>query len=288
MFERNQPLTSMMTTAQSLLPEKVNALVTTRILTLAATAWLVVATAGQWFFGIYILLFYGKTTVTGDFDRWNAVLPHGYVGGDWKGNLVVGIHVLLAAILTIGGPVQLISAVRRLFPCFHRWLGRVYVTTAIVVSTAGLMMVWTRGGVGDATQHVSISIQAIYIILFALLAVCYAKARQFAKHRAWTLRLFMVVNGVWFFRVVLMFWLLVNGRPVGFDPNTFTGPFLTALSVFTYAFPLSLLLLELYFQALQKQRLAFSLVTSALIFLATVVMGIGIVGAVMGLWLPRL
>lgn len=278
----------MTTTTQSLRPETVHTPVATRILTLAATAWLVVATAGQWFFGIYILLFYGKTTVTGDFDRWNRVLPHGYVEGDWKGNLVVGIHVLLAAILTIGGPVQLITAVRQRFPRFHRWLGRVYVTTAIVVSTAGLVMVWTRGSVGDATQHVSISIQAGYIILFALLAVRYAKARQFARHRAWALRLFMVVNGVWFFRVGLMFWLLVNGRPVGFDPETFTGPFLTVLSVFTYALPLSLLLLELYFQALQKQRLAFSLVTSALIFLATVVMGIGIVGAVMGLWLPRM
>ena len=276
----------MMTNA--LLPEKITVSYATRILTGAATLWLVVATVGQWLFGIYIILFYGKATVTGDFERWNKVLPHGYVEGDWKGNLVVGIHILLAAILVIGGPIQLIAPVRNRLPRFHRWLGRLYVITAIVVSVAGLIMVWTRGSVGDTVQHSSISIQAVYVILFALLAIRYAKARQFAKHRAWALRLFMVVNGVWFFRVGLMFWLVVNGGPVGFNPETFTGPFLTALSVFTYAIPISLIVLEMYLYARQKQNQAFSYFTSALIFLCTIIMGIGIIGATMGMWLPRL
>ena len=85
-----------------------------------------------------------------------------------------------------------------------------------------------------------------------------------------------------------MFWLLVNGGPVGFNPETFTGPFLTALSIFTYAIPLSLIVLEMYLYAQQKQNSAFSLFTSTLILLCTIIMGIGIVGAAMGMWLPRL
>jgi len=278
----------MTTNTHVLQPPKLDAPFATRILTFAASAWLVVATVGQWLFGVYILLFYGKSTLTGNFEQWNKVLPHGYIEGDWKGNVVVGIHILLAAILVIGGPLQLIPSVRQYLPRFHRWLGRIYVTTAIVVSTAGLIIVWTRGSVGDVVQHMSISIQAIYIISFALLAIRYVRARQLAKHRAWALRLFMVVNGVWFFRVGLMFWLLVNGGPVGFNPETFTGPFLTALSIFTYAIPLSLIVLEMYLYAQQKQNSAFSLFTSTLILLCTIIMGIGIVGAAMGMWLPRL
>ena len=269
-------------------PKEATASTATRILTIAATAWLVVATVGQWLFGLYILLFYGKTTLTGDFARWNRVLPHGYVEGDWKGNLIVGSHVLLAAVLVIGGPLQLIPFIRQNFPRFHRWLGRTYVTTAIVVSSAGLIMVWTRGTIGDLTQKISISLQAIYIISFALLAIRYARARQFDQHRAWALRLFMVTNGVWFFRVGLMCWLLINGGPVGFDPKTFTGPFLTALAVFTYALPVSLLVLELYFYAQKKPNRLFRLATAALIFLCTVIMAIGIFGATMGMWLPRI
>ncbi|AQG79760.1 DUF2306 domain-containing protein [Spirosoma montaniterrae] len=256
-------------------------------LTIAATTWFVVATVGQWLFGAYILFFYGRSTLAGDFERWNKVLPRGYVAGDWSGNLLIGIHILLAAILVIGGPLQLMPVVRDRFRTFHRRLGKLYVLTAIVVSTAGVVLIWTRGTVGDTFMHVSNSIQALYIISFALLSVRYAKARQFDRHRLWTLRLFMVVNGVWFFRVGLMAWLLINRGPVGFDYKTFTGPFLTVLSLVTYLMPLSLLVLELYFYAQRRQSRMLTLATTIVIALCTVVTAIGVMGATMGMWWPR-
>ena len=269
-------------------PQKKSTPYTTRILSFSAALWLVVATVGQWLFGTYIMLFYGKSSLSGDFERWNKVLPHGYLPGDWIGNLVVIAHILLAVILIVGGPLQLIPWVRKNFPRFHQVLGRIYVVTAVVVSTTGLIMVWTRGAVGDTGQHVSISIQTIYIVGFALLAIYHARKRQMKQHREWALRLFMVVNGVWFFRVGLMCWILMHGGPVGFDPKTFSGPFLTALAVFTYAVPLSLIVLEMYFYAQQRATPAFRLFTAGLIILCTVLMAIGIVGATMGMWLPRL
>jgi hypothetical protein len=278
----------MMTNVKVLESEKVPVFNASRILNFAAASWLTVTTIGQWIFGIYILSFYGKSTLAGEFEKWNQVLPHGYVEGDWKGNLVVGMHVLLAAVLVIGGPLQLMPQIRSHFPRFHRWLGRTYVMTAIFVSLGGLIMIWTREGVGIDSRRVSISIQAIYIIGFAFMAIRYARARQFGKHRNWALRLFMVVSGVWFFRVLLMFWLLVNGGPVGFDPKTFTGPFLTALSIFSYAIPISLIVLEMYFYAQKNQNKTFSMITSGLIFIATIVMGVGIFAATMGMWLPRI
>ncbi|NIJ54200.1 DUF2306 domain-containing protein [Dyadobacter arcticus] len=278
----------MMTKANILHSEKTKTSFVPKILTFAAASWLTVATIGQWIFAFYIVSFYGKSAFSGAFEKWNQVLPHGYVEGDLKGNLIVGLHVLLAAILVIGGPLQLIPQIRRHLPLFHRWLGRVYVILAILVGSAGLIMVWTRGGIGDQTQRISISVQAIYIISFALLAIRYARSRQLEKHRSWALRLFMVVNGVWFFRVGLMFWLLVNGGPAGFDPETFTGPFLTTLSIITYSVPLSLIVLEMYLYAQKSQHREFSIVTSAVILTFTVMMCIGIFGATMGMWLPRL
>lgn len=260
----------------------------TKALNFTVKLWFTVASIGQWLFGYYILAFYGRATFTGNFEKWNDVLPHGYAASDWRGNLLVGAHVLLAAILVVGGPLQLIPQVRERFRTFHRWLGRTYIATAIVVSVAGFSMVWTRGSVGDMTQHLSISIQAIYIISFALLSIKYARAGQLAKHRIWALRLFMVVNGVWFFRVGLMAWLVINQAPVGFDPKTFTGPFLTTLAIFTYAVPLSLFMLEMYFHAQTTKNRPFTLFTSGLIFLLTIIMAIGIFGATMGMWLPRI
>ncbi|GAB3901575.1 DUF2306 domain-containing protein [Spirosoma agri] len=258
------------------------------MLRIAASCWLIVASVGQWLFGFYILLFYGKTTLTSDFERWNRVLPHGYVAGDWVGNLIVGIHVLLASILVIGGPIQLLPWVRHQAPVFHRRLGQLYLVTAIVVSIAGLVMVWTRGSVGDTIQHYSISLQAVYIMGFAYQSIRYAKARQFNQHRIWALRLFMVTNGGWFFRVGLMSWLVINGGPVGFDPQSFTGPFLTFLAVFTYAIPLSVVLLELYLYACQTLNKTLNYLVSATIFLVTLLTTIGIFGATLGLWFPQI
>ena len=81
-------------------------------------------------------------------------------------------------------------------------------------------------------------------MVFATLALRYALARDFKTHRRWALRLFMVVNGVWFFRVGLMFWIAVNQGPVGFDPKTFRGPFLSFWAFADYLLPLAIL--ELY------------------------------------------
>ena len=258
-----------------------------KLLNLAATTWFIVTTIGQWAFGIYIVAFYGTSTASGELERWNEVLPHGYVNGDWTGNLVVGMHVLLAAILVFGGPLQLLPFLRRSVPRIHRWLGRVYVTTAVIVAAGGFAMVWTRGAVGDQIQHVSISIQTGYIIFFALLAWRYARARQFEEHRKWAMRLFMVVSGVWFFRIGLMCWLVMNGGPAGFDPRTFSGPFLTALAVFVYALPVPLLVLELYFYAQKTTKSVAIIAVALLIFVVTTLIAVGIFGAIAGMWLPR-
>lgn len=273
-----------------LTPEKVNKTdnYSPKLLDFTAKLWFIAATIGQWIFGVYVVSVYHVSTFKGDFEKWNTVLPKGYVAGDWKGNLLVGIHVILAAIMVIGGPLQFIPQIRERFRTFHRWLGKTYVYTAIIVSSVGFIMVWTRGTVGDTFMHVTNSVQTFYIIIFAILAVRFAKKRQFAKHRNFALRLFMVANGVWFFRVGLMAWLVINQAPVGFNPDTFTGPFLWVLSTFAYAVPISLILLEMYFYAQKKQNQAFSTTTSAIILLFTIIMAIGIFGATMGMWLPRI
>ncbi|MFZ8531235.1 hypothetical protein ACO1NH_13755, partial [Staphylococcus aureus] len=76
-----------------------------------------------------------------------------------------------------------------------------------------------KGTVGDLGQHLGMSLNALLIVGFAILAWQAARTRDFPAHRRWALRLFLAVNGVWFFRVGLMLWLLVWRRPMGFDPK---------------------------------------------------------------------
>lgn len=252
----------------------------------AAALWLLAAVIGQLIFVVYIASFYGGSALRGDFAVWNKVLPHGYVPGDAMGNAAIAGHMLFAAIIMLGGPLQLVPQVRAHAPAFHRWNGRIYLLTAVAASLTGLYMVWFRGGEGNALHHVGSSLNGVLIIACGAMAVRHALARRLAAHRRWALRLFIVVGGVWFYRVGLMFWIFVNGGPAGFDPVTFRGPFLTMLSFAQYLVPLAVL--ELYLHARDRAGAAGRIAVACTLLLLTAAMGLGIFVATMGMWLPRI
>jgi hypothetical protein len=260
--------------------------ITVQPLHAAATSWFVVAVLGQMMFMLFVIGFYGRAAVQGRIETWNKVLPHGYVPGDTLGNLNVALHLLFATVVIVGGAVQLMPVVRRRWPRFHRWNGRVYLLSALVLSVGGLVMVWTRGAVGGLWQHIGISINALLIIGCAGMALRHALARRFDVHRRWALRLFLAVSGVWFFRIGLMFWIAANQGPVGFDPKTFEGPFLIALQYGQFLVPLAVL--ELYFWAQRSpSRPARVAVASGLVGL-TLLTAAGSAAATLLMWLPRL
>lgn len=255
-------------------------------LSAAVQLWFAVAVAGQLLFAYYVAAFYGGAAVQGNPARWNDVAPHGYVAGETAGNAAFGFHVLAAVVMTVGGALQLIPQVRRHAPVFHRWNGRVYVLLAVLSSLIGLYMVWGRGTVGGLMQHIGVSVNAVLILLCAFQAVRHARIRNLATHRRWALRLFLVVGGVWFFRVGLMFWLLVNQAPVGFDPKTFEGPFLSFLSFAQFLFPLAVL--ELYLRARDLGGALARAAMAAGLLALTAAMGAGIFAAALMMWLPRI
>jgi hypothetical protein len=256
------------------------------MLSAAAKSWFAVAVFGQWLFVTYVIGFYGRAAAKGRPELWNKVLPHGYVAGDTFGNVVIAMHLAFAAYITVGGTLQVISGARRYFPALHRWNGRLYLVSAFVMSVGGLIMLWTRGTVGGPAQAVAISINALLIMVCALMTLRHALARQFEVHRRWALRLFLAVSGVWFFRIGLMFWITVNQGPVGFDPHTFRGPALVALAFGQYLLPLAIL--ELYFRAQKTRSKAVQGIMAASLGMLTLVTAAGIGAAFMFMWLPRL
>ena len=252
----------------------------------AAAFWLLIAALGQVIFVVYIVSFYGGSTLRGDFAAWNKVLPNGYSAGDSLGNAALAGHMLFAAIIMLGGLLQLIPQIRTHAPRFHRWNGRVYLATAVAATLTGIYMVWFRGAADNSLQHAAITINGVLIILCALMTVRHAMAGRLAAHRRWALRLFLVVSGVWFFRVGLMFWIAVNGGPVGFDPATFRGPFLVFLGFAQYLLPLAVL--EAYLLATDSGSIAARIGMAAVLVILTLAMGVGIGVATMGMWWPHI
>lgn len=257
-----------------------------RMMTNAARSWFVVAALGQLIFAYYIAVLYGVSALRGDWAAWNSVMPRGLNTGDTVGNIAITVHLLFALILTLGGILQLVPQLRSRMPAFHRWNGRLYLLSGVAAALGGTYLIWVRGTVGDTSQHLATTLNAILIICFAVVAWRYARARDFVTHRRWALRLFLVMSGVWFFRVGLMLWLLIHQAPVGFDGKTFTGPFLTALAFGQTLLPL--LILELYFYAQKRAGTRGRLAMTGLLAVLTLATAVGIAGATMMLWWPRI
>ena len=248
----------------------------------AARFWFVVAVIGQLLFALAAASFYGLTALRGDYHGWR--ITQGHVAGDLAGNSAVAMHLISAVVIMLAGAVQLVPQVRSRFPVFHRWNGRIYMLAALAVSAAGVYMTW-RGSIGDLSQHIGGSLNAVLIWLFAGMALRYAVARDFRTHRRWALRLFLVVSAAWFFRIVVFLSFIVFKGPVGFDPTTFRGPFLTFMSFGQYLLPLAFL--ELYLRAEERPGALQRMATAAGLFIVALAMGAGVFAVSVALWVPQ-
>jgi len=252
----------------------------------AVRFWVAMVVTGQLIFAFTVASFYGRAAVRGDLQVWNRFMTHGYIPGDRAGNLAVVIHLVSAVIINLAGAIQLIPQIRNRAPSFHRWNGRLYIVTAFTISIAGLYMMWVRGSSGDLSQHLGTTLMAALIMLCAAMALRYALARDFKTHRRWALRLYLVVSASLFIRAVLFLSLFLNRGPFGFDPNTFTGPFLTLLAFAQYLVPLAVL--EIYFRAQDRGGAPGRFAMTAGLLVLTVALGAGIFTVTLGVWLPAI
>lgn len=257
-----------------------------RALAAAAAAWFAVAALGQAMFAAYVIAAYGSSIVLGQLERWNRHFPpgHGYIPGDALGNLALGLHLSLVAVVMLGGVVQLVPGLRRRWPVFHRWTGRVYLAAVVIVSAGGLILNATRAPIGTPAQNVATRINALLILGFAAMALHRAREGRIDLHRRWALRLFLAASGVWFIRLMWWLWAVVV-RGLGYEPGEFDGAF----TVMNFAqFLLPLLVLELYFRAQDgggpRRRIAMAATLGGL----TIATAVAIVAVTLKLWLPRL
>lgn len=248
---------------------------------------LAVIALGELVFFAYLVATYGRSTLAGDVSAWSRFSAHGWVAGDPVGNAAMATHVLLAAAVLLAGAVQLLPVVRRRLPRLHRWSGRTFLSGCVVAAVSGLWLVWGRGTVGDGPQHVAISLNALLLAVCAGWAWHTARTRQFGRHRDWALRAYLVAGGVFYFRILLALWLLLFRKPVGFDAETFSGPFLTLLAFSVYVFA-PLMLYEAYRRAAPVVRGAAARLLALALSLLALMCGAGVLSAVVALWLPKL
>jgi len=249
----------------------------------AGQAWFLVAAAGQSAFIWMILAHYGRKTWAGNFAGWNdKPIIKGYVPGDSAGNAMFALHVLMAAIVTLGGLLQMIPSLRRQIPALHRWNGRLFFVVASLMALGGLWLTWGRHTYLSLVSGIAVSIDGVLILLCAAIAWRAALRQDFGAHRRWAMRAFMVVNGVWFLRVGIMAWVVVSGG-LGMN-DTLSGPADIVLQFGAYLVPLAML--ELYQRGQASSKAAVRHAASAMVMLMTIVTLAGVGGAIAFMWAP--
>ncbi len=132
----------------------------------AATFCYLTIAAGQLLFVAFILLYYYTRTLTGNFAAWDdKPIITGFVAGDTAGNLFFAVHVLMAAVITFGGLVQLVPMIRSRWPALHRWNGRLYLLSALTLALGGLWMTWGRGTWLALGGAIGITLDALLIVV---------------------------------------------------------------------------------------------------------------------------
>lgn len=245
-----------------------------KVLKSSAAFWFITAMIGQWMFAYYIAVFYGGSTLAGDFEKWNTVLYAGIVSGDLIGNLILGLHLLVALVITAGGPLQLMPQVRKRFMNFHRWNGRVYIIIAFLAGISGLYMTFFRNVLGGPLNHIGITINASLIMYCSYMSWRKVLQKDIVSHRTWAIRAFLMVSGVWFMRVGYGLWFFIFGGKAPGITKKLDGPFDIFLAFAISFIPLAFL--ELYLQAEKWKNPSGKIIVATIIFVLSVATGLGI------------
>lgn len=113
---------------------------------LAATVWI-----SALLFGLFILSFYFIALFEGNTAQWNEVLPGLYDEDTRAATVGIGAHFAAGGIILILGCIQLLSSLRKKYPQLHRWLGRLYVLSALLAAMGGLVFIFLKGTIGAHT-----------------------------------------------------------------------------------------------------------------------------------------
>lgn len=255
-----------------------------KALDVSVKSWFTIALVGQWAFAFYLFAIYALTLVYGlnvtDFSPAPSVKK-----GDNTILVAFFIHTVPAIYLSLFGLCQLVPAIRNRYKSFHRINGRIFLVLGFTGALTGLFLQWSKGADTNTAASLGVTLNGILILIATYFTWKFAVNKRIDLHKRWAVHTFILVNGVWSFRLYLMGWYAVNQGPNGNTRNV-DGPMDITLSFASYLLPM--LIAELYFWA-KKQKAANRVWGSTLVLIsgATITL-IGVAAAILMMWAPRI
>ena len=251
----------------------------------AVTSWVSIVLVGQWAFAVYILSLYAIPLLIGAVHQADEISPaRGFDTSVGFDSIMFFSHILPAAIMASSGLLQIIPKIRKTYPKFHRWNGRLFFALGLSGAVTGLYLTWGAGIRFSDIGALGVTLNGVLILVAIFFAWKTAVKKQFSQHQRWAVHAFILVNGVWTFRLFLMGWYLVNQGQNG-NNNNLDGPMDLTISFACYLLPM--LFAELIFWAKRSKTENVKWLAAMTTSVAAVITLIGVIAAAMMMWGPR-
>lgn len=156
------------------------------------------------------------------------------------------MHVVLGGLFVVVAPFQFVTSIRRRWPSYHRWAGRVMVLVGAVIGVTAIFMAVVIPFSGNPERVINGGFGAFFLICLWK-AVAAIRRREVRLHQQWMTRTLAMGLAPATMRL-LFIPAVVFLDPTGSDVATLATISIVAFSV---AFPLHLLVAELWIRTRQ-------------------------------------
>lgn len=101
------------------------------------------------------------------------------------------LHIIPGIILMVLGPLQFVAKIRSRYINFHRWCGRIYVASGLLVGITALLMGIVIG-FGGAVETTAVTVFSVLFLIFLGRAIFHIRRREVTAHREWMIRTFFI------------------------------------------------------------------------------------------------
>jgi uncharacterized membrane protein len=156
------------------------------------------------------------------------------------------VHIVPGFLFMVLGPLQLVGQIRLRTPWLHRWCGRVFVASGVVIGLSALAMSWQMT-IGGASETAATTLFAVLFLGALGKGFLHIRRREFAQHREWMIRAFAIGLAVATIRPIVGIFFATS-RLTHLTPQEFFG------TAFWLGFTLHLIAAEAWIRYTREMR----------------------------------
>jgi len=162
------------------------------------------------------------------------------------------LHIMPGLVFVILGPLQFVTKIRTRYINLHRWCGRIYVASGLLVGVTALIL-GIIVGFGGSTETAAVTFFSVLFLIFLGLAVFRIRRREISAHREWMIRAFALGLAITTMRPMVAVLIALTDLPF---------PEILGVS-FWLAFSLHLVIAELWVNITRRDQTLVNATTSA-------------------------